>query len=322
VLEWASPAWFLALPVVVVPWWAWLRPHRLRFTSTRAVRTGGSVRALLAILVPLLESLALLGGVIALARPQDVTRETVRETPGIDILLALDTSCSMNETDMSAGGVALSRLEAAKQVMARFVEARRDDRVGLLLFGDEAFVQVPLTLDHAALNDFIGQVEIGMAGRNATAVGTAIAVGTKRMKDLKAPSRVMVLVTDGRSNAGTVTPLIAAKAAAALGVKVYTIGVGGGRGGSVLGVFRANLSDIDEPTLRAVATTTGARFYRATDAAGLDEVYAEIDRLEESPGRSREFVHRDERYLEALLPALACLAGALSLSHGLLRRIP
>jgi Ca-activated chloride channel family protein len=321
-LEWASPAWLVALPLALLPWVAWYRPHRLPFTSTRGLRGGSSPRALLAIVVPLLESLALIGAVLALARPQDVTRETVRETPGIDILLALDTSCSMNETDMSAGGVALSRLDAAKQVMASFVGARRDDRVGLLLFGDEAFVQVPLTLDHDALNDFIGQVEIGMAGRNATAVGTAIAVGAKRMKDLAAPSRVMVLVTDGRSNAGAVTPLTAARAAAALGVKVYTIGVGGGRGGSVLGLFRANLSDIDEPTLRAVATTTGARFYRATDAAGLEEVYAEIDRLEQSPGRSREYVHRDERYLEALLPALACLAGALTLAHGVLRRIP
>jgi Ca-activated chloride channel family protein len=277
---------------------------------------------MLGVFVPLLESLAIVGVVAALARPQTVTRETVRETPGLDILLAVDTSGSMAETDMSSGGVALSRLEAAKLVMADFVGRRADDRLGLLLFGDEAFVQVPLTLDHDALADFIGQVEIGMAGRSATAVGSAIAVGAKRMKELQAPSKIMVLLTDGRSNAGSIAPVLAAQAASALGIKIYTIGVGGGRAGGLLAPFRSASSDVDEPTLRAVASLTEGRFYRATDTAGLEEVYREIDRLEQSPGRSKEFVHRDERFLEPLLPAMGAFLLALLLSNGPLRRLP
>lgn len=321
-LEWAAPAWFAALPLALLPWWAWWRPHVVRFSSTRAVRRALGFRSVLAGVVPALECIAMACVIVALARPQLVTRETVRETPGIDILLALDTSCSMSETDMGANGASLSRLEAAKRVMATFVERRNEDRVGLLLFGDEAFVQVPLTLDHDALRDFVGQVEIGMAGRNATAVGTAIAVGAKRMKELTAPSRVMVLVTDGRSNAGSVGPVLAAQAAAALGIKVYTIGVGGGQGSGMLALFRAPGADIDEPTLRAVATLTNAQFFRATDAGALDEVYAEIDRLEKSTGRSKEFVHRDEQYLRYLLPGLAAYLVALALGQGPLRRLP
>ncbi|MFN7146050.1 MAG: vWA domain-containing protein, partial [Myxococcota bacterium] len=197
------PAWFAALPLALLPWVAFLRPHAMRFSALGSVKAPRSWRSLAAVVVPLLESVAIAGVVLALARPQEVRRETVRESQGIDILLAIDTSGSMKERDMRAGGRDLTRLQAAQVVMAQFVEGRPDDRIGLEVFGEEAFVQVPLTLDHEALTSFIAQLEIGMAGQGATAVGTAIAVGAKRMKELEAPSRVLILVTDGRSNAGT-----------------------------------------------------------------------------------------------------------------------
>lgn len=319
-----SPAWFLAMPLALLPWLAWLRPHALRFGALGAMRGGGGVRVGATLLLPLLESLAIAGVVAALARPQEVRRETIRESDGIDIMLAIDTSGSMQAPDMGKGSTEINRLDAARLVMAKFVESRPDDRIGLLVFGEEAFVQVPLTLDHVGLADMIGQLDFGMAGKNATAVGSAIAVAAKRMKELPAPSKVVILVTDGRSNAGTIAPLQAAEAAAALGIRVYTIGVGstGGSGGILAMLSGSTGADVDEPTLRAVAARTGAHYWRATDAQALEEVYAEIDRMERSSARTREFVHRDERYLLALLPGIAAFALHLLLSSTVLRRLP
>jgi Ca-activated chloride channel family protein len=316
------PLWFAALPLAILPWVAWWRPHAIVFSSLRSMRGGRGVRPLLTALPPLAESLAIALVAIALARPQEVRRETVRESEGIDIMLAIDTSGSMDTPDMGRGGADLSRLEAAKQVMSKFLEGRPDDRVGLLVFGEDAFVQVPLTLDHEALGDFIQQLDIGMAGKNATAVGSAIAIGCKRMRELPSPSKVMILVTDGRSNAGEVTPTQAAQAAAALGVRVYTIGVGStGGGGGIFGMLRGG-SDVDEPTLRSVATTTGAKYYRAADESALAAVYADIDTLEKTTAKTKEFVHRDERYLDALIPAIVLLVAQVLLTNTVLRRIP
>lgn len=314
------PAWLLALPLALLPWLAWLRPHTIRFSALRSVTSRRTWRSFGAPVLPLLECVAILGVVLALARPQEVRRETLRESQGIDILLAIDTSGSMDAPDMRAGPRELTRLEASKLVMTQFVDERPDDRIALEVFGEDAFVQVPLTLDHEALSDFISQLEIGMAGKNATAVGTAIAIGVKRMKELDAPSRVMILVTDGRSNAGSVTPLQAAEAAAALGVRVYTIGVGSaGRGGLFGGMGGA---DVDERSLNAVAVRTGARYFRAADTNALAQVYAEIDQLEPSTGRTKEFVHRDERYLLALVPALLMFVVHMGLGATVLRRLP
>ena len=323
--EWYHPAWFLALPLALLPLWGELRPWAMRFAATEALVHRWSFRSTLAWIPALLRSIILVLVVLSLARPQAVRRETVRESNGVDILLAIDTSGSMEAKDMGAGGSSLSRLEAAKLVMRKFVEGRPDDRIGLVLFGQEAFVQVPLTLDHDALDMFLSQIQLGDAGRSATAVGDAIAVGAKRMKELDAPSRVMILVTDGKSNAGQVDPEQAAQAAAALGVKVYTIGVGGngGRGRGLLGaMFGTPGADVDEPTMRSIAATTGAQYWRAADTAALAEVYETIDKLEPSPAKVKEFVDRDELFRDFLLPAMALWVLELALSMGPLRRLP
>lgn len=307
-LEWASPAWFFALPLALLPLVAAWRPHALRFSALGLVSAPWSARRLLGWLPAVLDAAATVLVVLALARPQLVQRESVRESDGIDILLAIDTSGSMQSPDMGTSLRPLTRLEAASLVMRSFVEGRPHDRVGLLVFGEEAFVQVPLTLDHDALVDFVGQLDIGMAGRNATAVGDAVAVALKRMKALEAPSKVVVLVTDGKSNAGVIRPDQAARAAEALGVRVYTIGVGSDR--------------IDEASLRGIAATTGGRYFRATDVNGLAEVYREIDTLERSTAQVKEYVHREERYLDVLLPGIGLWVVGLLLAHGPLRRLP
>lgn len=318
------PLWFAALPLALVPWVGFFRPHALRYSAVDAVKAGLGARGALSALSPLLSTAVLALVVVALARPQKVQRETVVESDGIDIMLAIDTSGSMESPDMGARGSDLTRLDAGKLVMKRFVDERPHDRVGLLAFGQEAFIEVPLTLDHDALVEFIGDLEIGAAGKAATAVGTAIAVASKHMKELKAPTKVVILVTDGRSNAGSVTPLQAADAAAALGIKVYTIGVGSvsGNGGLFGSLFGGAGADVDEPTLSAIATTTGARYYRATDAQALQKVYDEIDQLEKSTAQVKEFVHRDELYLGALLPAIGLFVLERLLVAGPLRRLP
>lgn len=323
-LEWASPLWFVALPLALLPLAAVMRPWALRFSALDEMTEAPSVRRWLRG-VPVVLQVLVIGLIVgALARPQRVVRETERESEGVDILLAIDTSGSMDAPDMATAGGSLTRLEAGKTVMAAFVEARSNDRIGLVVFGQEAFTQVPLTLDHVGLVDFIGQLQIGMAGKSATAVGDAIAVSARRLKELVAPSKVVILVTDGKSNAGQIDPLQAAQAAAALSVRVYTIGVGstGGAAGGFMGMFSTGGADVDEPTLRAIAATTGGEYFRAADASSLAAVYARIDELEPSTAKVKEYFHRDELYGSLLLPALVLWAVEMALSAGLLRRLP
>jgi Ca-activated chloride channel family protein len=313
VFEWGTPLWFLALPAAILPFVAAWRPYALRVSALgpghvqAPLRSGRSARTLLALLVPMAEAMSLALVVVALARPQLVEHETVRESDGIDILMAIDTSGSMDEPDMGPGLRPLSRLDAARMVMAKFAGEREWDRLGLLVFGEEAFIQVPLTLDHEGLADFVGQLEAGMAGKG-TAIGDALAVGAKHMKELTAPSKVMILVTDGQSNTGHIAPAEAAKAAAALGIRVYTIGVGGDR--------------MDERQLRGIAAATGGQFFRATDVNALTGVYQQIDSLEKTTAKVREYSFVTERYLDALVPAVLLFLGQLLLGATWLRRLP
>ena len=183
---------------------------------------------------------AVLSAIVALARPQLVHRETIVESEGIDIVLAFDVSGSMETEDFRLGAQRVSRFQAARAVIQRFVEDRPDDRIALIVFGEEAFTQVPLTTDRDAVKNFLSQVELGMAGERATAIGDAIAISAKRMKELDAPSRLVILLTDGRQNAGQIQPLQAAQLAQSLGIRLYTIGVGSAedsRGGGFFGLF-------------------------------------------------------------------------------------
>lgn len=320
-LEWAAPLWFLALPVaLVLPWLR--RGPRVRFSALAAIVLRPTLRTLLARLPTVLASLGLALFVVGLARPQVVDRERVVEREGIDILLVLDTSGSMEAEDFSLGGRTVSRLVVAKEVVAQFILGRPDDRVGLVVFGEEAFTQVPLTLDHTALVDFLRQVQIGMAGNRRTAIGDAIAVGGKRLGDLDSTSRVMILLTDGRSNAGTVEPLVAAEAAKSLGFRIYTIGVGAKARKGLMGLFSGRSNDLDEKTLRAIAQITGGQYFRANDTEGLEQIYATIDKLEKSTAQAKEFVHREEVYQGFVWAGLFFILCHLALGETVLRRLP
>ena len=323
-LELASPWWLLALPLVAVLPWR-VRGSRVRLAALSEMRHRVGLRTVLGRLPPLLASLGLMALTIALARPQLIDRERVLEREGIDIQIVLDTSGSMEAEDFVIGGRSANRLDVSKAVIAQFIEGRPDDRVGLVLFGEEAFTQVPLTLDHQAVIGMLSEVEIGMAGSRATAIGDAIAIAGRPLKDLEAESRVMILLTDGHNNAGHVDPVVAAKAADTLGVRIYTIGVGskeGSRGGGLLGLFRSRRSDLDEPMLRNIAEQTKARYFRAAETEALAEVYATIDALEKTTAEAKIYVHRDERFHSAVMLGIVLLLMSTLLGETSLRRLP
>ena len=276
--------------------------------------------------------LALRAGCLALlvlgaARPQlyNVSREIT--SPGVDIMLCLDTSGSMQAMDFQLDGRPVSRLTAVKKVVNEFIKRRETDRIGLVVFGEEAFTQAPLTLDKGLLLDLVNRMEIGMAG-DRTAIGSAMAIGGKRLKDLKAKSKILILLTDGRHNAGELTPNEAADAVQALGIKIYTIGVGG-KGPAPFPVrtpFGTRMVhqkvDLDEDTLKKVAEIGHGQYFRASDTDRLQDIYETIDRQEKTEVKVKEFFHFKELYPYFLVPALLLLGTEIFIRTTILRVIP
>ncbi|MBL4782620.1 MAG: VWA domain-containing protein [Porticoccaceae bacterium] len=219
---------------------------------------------------------------LAASRPQWIGEPLALPTTGRDLLLAVDISGSMEVEDMEVKGSLIDRLSVVKAVVGNFVERRSGDRLGLILFGDHAYLQAPLTFDRLTLNTLLQEALIGFAGKG-TAIGDAIGLGVKRLKDKEENSRVIILLTDGANTAGEVEPLKAAELAAAYGVKIYTIGVGADEilRRSLFGVRRVNPSaDLDEGTLRAIAAQTGGQYFRARNPKELAQIYATLDQLE------------------------------------------
>ena len=260
---------------------------------------------------------------VAMARPQTGRTHTRVTTEGIDIMLVLDTSGSMQALDLGEG-VSIAdrknRLEVVKEVVARFIEKRENDQIGMAVFGEQAFTQCPLTLDHGIVATFLERVAIGAAGAEATAVGDGLATAVKRLQKSTAKSKVVILLTDGRNNAGHLDPSAAAEVARALGVKVYTIGAGT-RGQApflVDTLFGKQLvqrhEPIDDDMLRRVAELTGGSYFRAEDARALEEIYARIE--------MSSYMEFDERFAWFLGPALALLLLELVLLGTRLRKIP
>jgi Ca-activated chloride channel family protein len=268
-------------------------------------------------------ALALL--ILAFARPQlgNTTTETLAS--GIDILLAVDVSGSMEALDFTLEGKPANRLDVVKSVIRQFVEQRPNDRIGLLAFSGRPYMVSPLTLDHDWLLQRLGSLSIGMV-EDGTAIGSAIGVGVNRLQDPKAKSRILILLTDGMNNAGAVPPLVAAEAAEALKIKVYTIGAGT-KGEAPMPVvdsfgrkrlMRAKV-DIDDETLGKVATMTGAQYFRATDTQSLEKVYGEINNMETTTRTIKKFEHYQELFHWLVGAALIVLGFELLGSR---RRLP
>ena len=260
--------------------------------------------------------------ILVLARPQTTNSWQSSEIEGIDIMLAIDVSTSMLAEDLKP-----NRLEAAKEVAAEFVNGRPNDNIGITLFAGESFTQCPLTVDHAVLLNFIHGTRCGLI-EDGTAVGMGIANAVSRLKESKAKSKVVILLTDGTNNRGDISPLTAAEIAKSFGIRVYTIGVGTNGeapypypvGGTVQYV---NMKvEIDEKTLAQIASTTEGNYFRATSNSKLREVYGEIDKLEKTKLNVKEFSKREEAYRGFAWVAFLTFLLELLLRNTILRRIP
>jgi Ca-activated chloride channel family protein len=266
--------------------------------------------------------------IVALARPQRGHSRTEVTANGIDIVLGLDVSGSMQALDFQIEGQRLNRIAIVKSVVAKFIDERPNDRIGLIAFAGSPYLVSPLTLDHDWLQQNLERVNIG-TGDDGTAIGSAIAASVNRLRTTKAKSKVLILLTDGMNNTGKISPLSAAEAAKALGVKIYTIGVGA-RGKAPIPVKdeAGNMHlimakvDVDEKTLEQVAALTGGKFYRATDTDSLQQIYEQINRLETTAQTVQKFERYEELYPFALYPSLAILGFGFVLQQTRFRRLP
>lgn len=319
----AHPAFFALAIVVIARVVMLIRDRRARngafgFSSLSLVAPSRGLRVRTSAIPFALEAIALLLLIVALARPQRVVRLAASDRFGIDIVVALDASGSMAAEDFRPR----NRFTVAKELIAEFIRRRTDDRIGIVTFGSRAATRVPITYDRRIAEAILEKSEIGDHG-NGTAIGHALATSVNRLRTSKTRSRVIILVTDGVNNSGSIEPLVAAELAARSGIKVYTIGVGS-EGPVPLPVKRQNpftgmvetiythiRGELDEKTLRKIADTSGGEFFRATDARALSDVLQRIDALEKTRLTAPKREQVDELYAAPLTAGLALLGFAL-----------
>ncbi len=309
-IEFAWPWLFAALPLpllaLLLPRAPRQVPAALRFPFYAALRnnlqapTGQRSRLRL-----ILAGVAWLLLVLAAARPQLIGESVHLPVSGRSLMLAVDISGSMQSEDMQIRGRQLSRLTAVKVVAGDFIDQREGDRVGLILFGDEAYLQAPLTFDRDTVRTLLDEAQIGLAGKQ-TAIGDAIGLAIKRLRQEPAENRVLILLTDGANTAGNVDPLKAADLAASEGVRIYTIGIGSGETvvQTPFGRRRVASGDLDEATLKAIAEKSGGHYFRARDTAQLAQIYDQLDRIEPVSEDEQSWRPIDELYFWPLGSAL------------------
>ena len=316
-LRFASPWFFLLL--LLVPFLIWYRRWRHRPPTMASsalfpvVGIGSSAVLRLQPLVPAIKYLALVLIIVALARPQWGTERTEVQTEGINIVLALDLSTSMAALDFKRKGQVVDRLEAVKGVVQDFVAGRTGDRIGMVVFGTHAYTQLPLTRDYNTMVSMLDRLKIGAAGER-TAIGDAIGISIKRLADIESKSNIIILLTDGQSNAGELSPDTAGQIAKEKNIKIYTIGVGT-RGKAPFLVndplfgerYVYQRVNIDEDTLNAIAEKTGGLYFRAEDLSGLQQIYDTIDKLEKTEVKVDIFADYSEIYPWLLFPAILLL---------------
>jgi len=323
--------WFLLLIILLPLTAVMVRTNREAVISYSSIGRLKKVRpgrmTLITSIPNYLKALGFALLIIALARPQEGHKRSQILSSGVDIILALDTSGSMQALDFMKEEKPIDRLEVVKDVVSDFINNRENDRMGMVVFGEEAFTQCPLTLDHDILLAFLENLEIGVAG-DSTAIGSAIGISIKRLKGLKSKSKVIILLTDGRNNAGSLSPAQAAEISKTYGIKIYTIGVGT-RGkapflvDSLFGKqYIYQNVEMDEKTLQGIAQKTGAKYFRATDRESLKNIYEQIDRLEKTEVKILDRSEYRELFPYLLIPGLIFIVVEILLSHTRLRRIP
>lgn len=325
--------WILAA-LLLIPGMVYLRYARRRrptflFSNGRTLgRLPVSWAVAMQPLLPSLYALALVSLVVAMARPRKGIAESRVRTEAVDIVLLVDLSTSMRAEDFSTPTRTMNRLDAAKVVIAQFIQDRPNDRIGMVAFSAMPYSVSPLTLDHGWLIRQMERLETGML-EDGTAIGDAIASAVNRLRDSVAKSKVIILLTDGINNRGKLAPLDAAQAAKAMNIKIYTVGAGsrglvripvmdpfGGR------QYVRQQAEIDEATLQQIASITGATYLRATDLRSLEKVYEQIDRMEKTEINVDQFTRYEERFMPWVWFALACLCLEKLLSLTRLGRLP
>lgn len=327
-VHFANPQFFLLLAFVpLLIYWYW-RKERQRYPELQVPTLEGfrsaprSWRQRFRHLIPVLRVLAVILLVAALARPQSFSSGEKITTEGIDIVLATDISGSMLAEDFKP-----NRIEAAKAVAQDFVAGRPNDRIGLVVFAGESFTQCPLTVDHEVVKGLIGQLRSGMV-EDGTAIGMGLATAVSRLKESRAKSRVIVLLTDGVNNRGFIDPITAAGIAHSFGIRVYTVGVG--TRGLAPYPFQTNMGiryqnmpvEIDEEMLKKIAAQTGGKYFRATDNDKLKEIYGEIDKLEKTRMEVMQFRRYKEEFYPAAFAAGILLLLEIILAATVFRRLP
>jgi len=322
-------ALLLVLPVV-----AWLKGRRGKspaflYSSVRMVAgLTGVRRSRAGRILATMRWFGLAVLITALAQPQLTNSETTIKASGVDIVVALDLSGSMRAEDFQLKGQRVNRLTMAKSVLDEFIGNRPNDRIGLVAFATEAYTAAPLTLDHAFLLQNLERLQLGTIDERSTAIGSALSTAVNRLRDVESKSKIVVLMTDGQNNAGSIEPIVAADAATALGVKVYTIGVGTHGEApvpvNVMGrkVYRRQPVDIDEETLEAIAKKTGGRYFRADNAERFRSIYEEIDNLEKTEAEVQKFTQYEELFPWFLCAGLGLLLLELLMTHTVWRRLP
>jgi len=300
-----------------------------KFSSLSLMRQIGTTWRVRWIFLPwVLRALVLILLLIALAGPRKLLAQSKLTSEGIDIVLALDVSGSMSAEDYVVNNQRISRLDIIRSTVENFIKQRRDDRLGLVVFGSQAYTVCPLTTDHQWLLENLRQVRIGLI-EDATAIGSGIATSLLRLKDSKAKSRIIVLLTDGVNNSGKIQPLDAAKMAQALGVKIYTIGAG------TTGIvpfpvidefgnkhYEQAQFDLDEDTLKKIADMTGGEYFRAADTESLRNIYARIDKLEKTKIEDKGYRQYEPLFWYFVYTAFVLLALEIILTNSIFLKIP
>jgi Ca-activated chloride channel homolog len=328
-MSFASPLFFLLLllvPLLIFFHFKKNKTSGLQLSLANGNRFKTSILDTLTYHFPfILRILAIILIIIALARPQFGQSMISEKNLGLDIILLIDTSQSMSALDFKIEEDTVDRLTVLKKIVSEFIISRTNDRLGLIVFGDEAYTQCPITRDHGAVLDLVRQLYIGAAG-NATAIGSAIALGVKRLKDLDAKSKVLILMTDGQNTAGSISPLMATELAKKYHIKIYTVGIG--QEGEVPFLIKTPYGDklikqnvtIDEATLTEIAESTAAKYFRAKSTEELTAIYDEINKLEKTEREVKQYHNYQDKYEYFLWAAFLIFILELGLANTVLKR--
>jgi len=327
-MRFANPVFLLLLFSIPVIVWYFLKKHKsssITYPNIGLLRKVFPVNNLRnkVLLIMRMSALTLL--ILAFARPQQglVTNES--STKGIDIMLCIDTSSTMQALDFQPK----NRLEVAKETAKDFIKARKHDRIGVVIFSGLSFTQCPLTLDHDALFEFLDKVQIGIAQMDGTAIGSGIMTSISRLKDSPGKSKVIILLSDGRNNMGEVDPITASKAAQSVDIKIYTIGIGvPGKAlfpvqDPMFGLQYVYIpEELDEGMMTNIAELTGGKYFRAKTYRGFKDIFKQIDKLEKSEIKTDQYTEYGELYRFFLLPAFLLILAEIVLAKTIFRKIP